>query len=271
MIPAVETQLAGSRIGDIGSVPAVTVEIISGHTVIPCIGLLDTGADISVLDEKIFDSIPERLAPSGRILATTGFSKEQSVIYHIGLRIKGESKQRSLSFDSVPVAVAALHRQLLVIGRRGVLDRLKLELDFPRKRIVLTRPTKHAGKYPSLTREFPSFEAIMEAIEQGHLTDAILALSWEMEYFLDRMITENEILRKIHEETPTKHRTLSQKFDLIYGCLDSKGIDKAIRKFIEVRNNAVHARAFRTPDRASVESLLIAAETVVSRLTQRAG
>jgi len=270
MIPAVETQLAESRIGDIGSVPAVLVEVLSGETVIPCVGLVDTGADISILDEKILEGFRDGLQLFGRSLAT-GFSKKQIVIYHIGLRIRGESKRQSLTFDNVPVTVTDLHRPLLIIGRRGVLDRLKVELDFPRNRIVLTRPVRSKTKYPNLAREFPSFESIMEAVEERRLTQAILQLSWEMEQFLDRMIsmmTDNEILRKVHEEKSLQRRTLYDKFNLVYGHIGFGDVDQAIRKIVEVRNQAAHGVVFETPDKVSVESLLAAAEAVVSSLMQ---
>lgn len=278
MVPAVETQLAESRIEDIRSVPGATVELVSGGTSSRCVGLIDTGTDVSVLDETIFrqfsEDVPvlsERILGRGFSILGTGFSKKRIDIYHFTVRIMGDSKEgvlkeHALVFENVPVIVTTLHRPLFIIGRRGVLDRLRVELDFPRKRVVLTRPRRRrSSKYPWISREFSSFQSIMEDIEDDKPTRAILQLSWDLEQFLDRLITEDEVLRKVQEDWPSRSRTLSDKFRIIEKHEDFQGIKESVQALIDARNQAAHSFPFVAPDRASVEALMLAAESVVSR------
>ena len=53
MIPALESRLLDRSVADIGSVPAVRVSLGLGQNIISCLGLIDTGADISMLDASL--------------------------------------------------------------------------------------------------------------------------------------------------------------------------------------------------------------------------
>jgi hypothetical protein len=130
-------------------------------------------------------------------------------VYYLDLLITGRSKKESFQFTKIPVVVATLGRRLLNIGRRGVLERLKVELDFPRSEIVLTRSPKRHKKYPNLAEEIASLDSIISTIDSGQPTAAILQLSWEIEQFIDRLITESEDLRHAQTSSLARNRTLA--------------------------------------------------------------
>lgn len=277
MIPAVETQLAESRIEDIGSVPATEVELTNGRITIVCLGLIDTGSDVSVLDETVFQKFDEDLPTISERVRVGGFSAlgiESSIrkmdIYQCMVQILGESRKQGMKFENVPITVARLHRPLFVIGRRGILDRLKVQLDFPRKRVVLTRPGRlRSSKYPFISREFSSFRSIMKDIEDDKLIRTILQIGWEMEQFLDRLIIEDKVLHEFQENRLSRPRTLSDKFRMIEKHEGLQDITEPVRTLIDARNRAAHGVPFEAPDRASVEALMVAAEKIVSRLRSR--
>ena len=264
MVPALERRIAGGRIGDIRSVPAATVELVSGASVVGCIGLIDTGADFSVLDENLLKQIGPTAPPSSGKVLVTGFSKKRIPIYHLGLRIRGDCQGEVLTFEKVPVTVTALRRPVFIIGRRGVLERLQVELDFPGNKVTLTLPRMRRTKYPYLAKEFVSLRSIIESIDQGKNTEAMLQLSWELEQFLDRLIKDDESLRKAHDQITTRTPTFAEKLALIETHTPAAGIGQAMRDIANARNQVVHGVAFRTPDKATVEKLLGAAESIVS-------
>jgi predicted aspartyl protease len=266
MIPAVEAQLEGSDIGDIGSAPAVPVELVNGKIVVRCIGLIDTGADLSAVDSSLAQELGLQDSSVRRQLYVhlPGSAQSQNV-YYLDLLITGHSNKERVQFTNIPVVVAPLGRRLLMIGRRGVLERLKVELDFPRGEIVLTRSLKRHKKYPNLAEEIVSIDSIIATIE-SQPTAAILQLSWEIEQFIDRLIAESEDLHHAQTSSLTRNRTLADKLRLIETQGTVPGISEAARSLVEARNQAAHGMRFVRPDRLSLENLLTAANDVVGRL-----
>jgi len=106
--------------------------------------------------------------------------------------------------------------------------------------------------------------SIIESIDQGKNTEAMLQLSWELEQFLDRLIKDDESLRKAHDQITTRTPTFAEKLALIETHTPAAGIGQAMRDIANARNQVVHGVAFRTPDKATVEKLLGAAESIVS-------
>src|SRR5436190_2097497 len=119
MVPAVESRLTQPSVGDILSVPAVTVFIDSGQASISCTGLIDTGADMCVLDETVFGRLGDQAPKVAQKVLASGFSRKHVSLYQLELRVRGESVEQEMRFHKVPVAVCPLHRPILIVGGRG--------------------------------------------------------------------------------------------------------------------------------------------------------
>ena len=266
MIPAVESTVAGAGVDDIGLAPAVNVELITAVSV-RCVGLIDTAADLSVLDEILFRKLGSVPQISSVRTVTVG-STHDANLYLIGVRITGDSEEEVLTFDNVPIIVMRLHRPILLIGRRGILDRLKVELDFTRRRVTLARPEDLQKKFPTLVQEFSSLQSILDALHEDHLERAVLLLYWETEQFLDRLITEDEELRSL-EDRDLRWLALSQKFERIAERKHISDRVELVRYFMELtntRNNVAHSVRYEGLQRAPIRHLISVADTVVSRL-----
>jgi len=118
-------------IEDIGMAPVVGVELIGVDASVRCLGLIDTGSDISVIDKTLLEKLGDLTHFSA---ASAG--RHEANLYLIDVRITGDAEGEALTFENVPAIVQALPRPLFSIGRRGLLDRLRVELDFTRKRCI---------------------------------------------------------------------------------------------------------------------------------------
>jgi len=267
MIPSVETQLAEPAI-DVGMAPAVNVELITAVSV-RCVGVIDTGSDLSVLDETLFQKLGS--VPKISSVRTVGPGGSINIsLYLIGIRITGDTEGATITFENVPITVMRLHRPLLMIGRRGILDRLKVELDFARKRVTLTQPRDLENEFPSLAREFSSLRSLIDAFHEGQFESVILSLFWETEQFLDRLAIGHAALRR-REGRGLRRLNLSQKFKLIGEQMHISEVTEFAHFFDEltkVRNEVAHNANFKGLQSASVHRLITEADRVVSRLRE---
>jgi predicted aspartyl protease len=264
MIPVVESQLAEARTDNIVMAPAVSVKLFNGTSSISCVGLIDTGADISVLDRGLFAELGNFPLP-GIIRVITSAGSITEPVYLLTIKILGESADKTLNFENVPVITLPLSRPLFRIGRRGILDRLRIELDFPRKEIVLSRSEDNENAYPNLSIQFASFQSIIESVNDEKLDQAISLLVWETEQFLDRTITE--ILAQGVPVMPgLRNETLAEKFQFLseQSRLVDPQLARDFKMFTMMRNQVVHSPAFKMPDRDLVERCLSIAERMVS-------
>jgi hypothetical protein len=270
MVPSVETQLTELAIEEIGMAPAVNVELITSVSV-RCVGVIDTGSDLSVLDETLFQKLGSVVKISS--VRTIGVSGSMNVsLYLIGVRITGDNEGETITFDNVPIIVTRLHRPLLMIGRRGILDRLKVELDFARERVTLTRPIDLEKEFPSLAREFSSLQSLLDAFHEGQFERVILSLFRETEQFLDRLIIEHAALRPL-KGRGLRGLNLHQKFKLIGEQMYISEVPEFAQFFDELtsaRNQVAHNAGFKGLHAASVDRLITEADRVVFRLREYA-
>src|SRR5687767_6136290 len=131
MVPAVEAIVGASMVGDISLVPALRVRLTVGQENLNTLGVIDTGSEFSMMDDGLFKALSTRPKNGVRVSIHTGWSRKQLWMYHIDVTLSDDSEQEKLHFKNVPVVVANLERKLFIIGRRGVLDKLRVDLDFP--------------------------------------------------------------------------------------------------------------------------------------------
>lgn len=265
MIPAVESRFDNYSVGDISRVPAVRVTVESGKGSVVCVGVVDTGADLSILDEGIFQRLGTQVPRiPGRALAV-GFSGKRVVMYQLSLTIRGDSGGGEFRFGDVPVAVSALGRPVLVLGRRGVLEWLRVEIDFPRGAVTLVRCHRLTERYPALARALPAFEEAAALLEGGALLQGITILSMELERFCDRGIARDDRLRRKLARKPLARATLGEKLAAVCELGGFQELMADVNTIVEHRNIAAHAAddALAT---LSAHDFLAAAERVVDRL-----
>jgi hypothetical protein len=182
MIPAVESAITESSIGDMGSVPAVKAAIQGKTDAVSCIAVIDTGAHISLLDESLFRMLGNEVREARHAavsFASAGGSLQRGSVYRLQIKLYGESSRQRLVLKNVPVVVMRLGRQLLMLGRKGALERLILEIDFPGGKVAVIHRRTGPEKYAALTREFPGAIALMSGEEflQGIRMLSLMALS----------------------------------------------------------------------------------------------
>src|ERR1051325_1774387 len=263
MVPSLESPFQPSIRDEISFVPALSVELQAGDESVKTVGVVDTTADLSLLDEEIFNSFIISPPPVGVISISTGSSVNQAQMYSFDVNLLGQTKQRELTFNNVPTVVTSLHRPVFLIGRQGLLEWLKVELDFPRRRMKLTLERTISPTYPTISREFSSLDSIMKSFEAGHSAEAIMMLAWEMERFIDRLVREDYNLRVIFEAKPIARLTLGNKLRLISNAKQLSSLWPQIQEFTNARNMAAHARNITD---ISEQSVLAAAEAIVHGL-----
>jgi tetratricopeptide (TPR) repeat protein len=181
----------------------------------------------------------------------------------------GETEGEYLNFENVPVVIVDLGRPVFTIGRRGILEWLRVELDFPNAQVKFIYPQPGASKYPHLASEFPKFEAALKSIEAQKIQEGIMMLAWDMERFLDRLTTEEEELKDVMDELPLSQRSIRRKFLDVCKAKKVTGLAKELDEFLNARNTAAHAKVYESWDKLSTESLLRSAEAIVSRLSSK--
>ena len=263
MIPAVEKTSWPSLIDDISFVPAVNVQIRRDDIIVTAVGIIDTGADLCVLDEQVFKSFPTRVVATDAVVLATGFSTKEVKMYSFDLSLSGHQKKTPLRFGNVPVVVTNLERQVIILGRRGLLEWLKIELDFPRKLVHMTLEHSIAANYPYLSREIPSFDSIINAFNTDRVAEGTMMLAWEMERLIDRLIREDSNLLEDVKEKEFPRLTIGDKLSSISHLKPNRDVAVAIAEFTQARNSAAH---FGDITKISKESVLAAAEAIIGQL-----
>ena len=267
LIPAVESRLAKASIADIGSVPAIMATIQCGKAAVTCTGLIDTGADLSLVDQTVFDRLGDQAPRLHAKVLSTGFVNKHLVMYNLDIKLAGPEPGQTLDFEKVPVVVTDLHRPVLVLGRQGMLEWLRVEIDFPRGTVTLIQPHKFTAEYPSLARELPGFERVTAFMDKDGLVQGIVMLAMEMERFLDRMVASDQNLRIQVEGKLPARATLRDKLHAICSARKCELLKPQIDRFVTFRNIAAHAPGDAVLN-LSAQAFLEAAERIVSRLSQ---
>jgi hypothetical protein len=265
LLPALESRPSLPGVGDITSVPAVNVLVETGGRSVSCVGIIDTGADLSLLDESIFLRLGD--PPSGIRTETSMVSLlgEQATLYPLNLRMQGETADQEIAFGGVPVAVAKLHRPVLLLGRRGVLERLRIDIDFPRGAVTMVLSQRLAATYPTLSTRLSGFERAVDLLESGSIVEGVLVLALEVERLADRMMA---LGGQAATDTGKELRRAGLKDKLLALCGEADSdLVADVTTLVMQRNAAAHSPSDPMRELSS-ELVLGAAERVVSRLPQ---
>lgn len=266
MVPVLESNALALDVANVSALPALSVEVGVNDHFARTIGLIDTASSISTLDKALFDASLEALKPLSpeRVLAT-GFSGNLVEVYEMTIRILGEPSSEPIVFRDVPVVIASLGKPMLILGRRGVLEWLQIQLDFPRGRVTVTRAQGLSARYPALAEELPNFPSALELLESGRTAPGVLMLAWDMERFLDRLSTQDKTLRRTLEEIPARERTLGSLLDAVTRSRGRQDLSESGRLFASARDVAAHGESERL-DALSPINVLDAAERIVAEL-----
>jgi hypothetical protein len=268
MVPAFEATLAQSKTGSIGLVPAVKVILKVGSAEVTTVAVIDTGAEMSMVDEHVFAGFGDQKPHSADTLLQVGFYRKRLAVYYFDIEMTGEECQQSLSFSRVPIAVGRLGRPIMIVGRRGVLEWLRVEMDFPKKILILIMPEKASENYPSLAVELPNFTSVLDGIDSGNYTGSIMMLVWDLERWIDNIISEHPDIRGLLKDKPLSKRTIGEKLELIISARKLKGLSEVVNELVHTRNEAVHGTVFSKPNRQYVTRFLQKAERVVEALAE---
>lgn len=268
MVPAVGAKLAQSKAGSIGLVPVVKITLRLGEAEVTTVAVIDTGAEMSMVDKSVFDSLGKQKPVASDKVFQTIFSPKLVPIYYLDVEMTGEERRKSLFFRGVPIAVGNLGRPIMIVGRSGVLEWLRVEMDFPKKTLTLVMPERKSERYPSLAAELPNFRSLMDAIDAGHYTESIMMLVWDLERWLDHIIIEHSDIRALLKDAPLSRRTIGEKLSLIISARKLSSLSQPVSRLVQARNEAAHGRLFTKPDRRYINKFLASAEQVVNSFAE---
>jgi hypothetical protein len=261
MIPALSPDPNIATMGQLVTVPALRIRIGQGSDTVTVPGIIDTAAELCIIDTRIAKQL-KHSEPIGSMAVATldGFVRDLRM-YALQFDILSPSGESVISFSNVPVAVMALQNKAsALIGRRGVLEKLTLELDFPHGRIKITVPGIPNKKYPFLAQHFASLPLALQAFESGRAAEGTMALAWEMERFVDRLLMERAPRTQSAAKRLAKE-SLLQKLQIICSAASP---NQAIKNFVDARNMAAHGGSVHLRS----QPILEAAEAIVQTLIQ---
>lgn len=271
IVPALEKSHYGwPGVRDITSVPTVTVFIQSGLASVSCVGLIDTGADFCLLDEVVFKRLADQ-APKPEKLLANGISATPVPLYQLDLHLCDETRKHELNFTKVPVLIYKLNRQVMIVGRRGVLELLKVEIDFPRGTISLVQDQKLdklADRFPYMSNELPDFQRAVALIEEDATMQGIVIVANELERLLERIIALEKLESVNVDRRRLSQATLWEKLLAVSQVIDLSDLKMDFQTIVNTRNVAAHAHLDKIKE-LSPDSFLAATERIVSRLSTR--
>jgi hypothetical protein len=153
---------------------------------------------------------------------------------------------------------------------------MRLDLDFPRRRVTISVRTTGSLRYPHLAQISPSLPMVLTSIDEGHVAEAVMALAWDIERSADRMLAA---LSKtggeswFHGHLPPlpgsrkgflERVILRDKLLLATGSQSDFSLRRAVQLFTQARNKAAHD-SLRTWE-GDPHEVLTAAEKIASKL-----
>ena len=245
--------------------PALRVQFGVGGHFAEIVATIDTGAEISILDRSIFvKHFGEHPPTSFREVMAVGFSKQRVQLHDLNLRLLGDETEELITIENAPIAIMDLGRPMMVLGFRGVLEWLEVNVDYPHRRVTLQRATQSSTQFPALAQEFPSFANVTEMVNSGQNAAAIMTLAWDMERYIDSLAAENVSLSNSLQKLSRNQRTLGRLLDVTCSQLNANDILDYARVFTNARNTAAHAMTDITSQ--TVSAALEAADRIVARL-----
>jgi DNA-binding CsgD family transcriptional regulator len=264
LVPSLQRPLGVPALDDIGSIPAVHLKLTLGDHDVPCIGVIDTAADISTIDESILSQFPEytRLYNDLPILVVD-LSGHAVRVFHFDLTLIGDDGE-SFQLVDVPAMSMRIGRSLFKMGMRRMLERLDINISFSEMNLRLTLPQLDRKRFPNLNREFTSLGLIESTFEKGASFEAILRVSWELERFLDRILRNDPSLQEL-AVAGLGRRSLGDQLSLVQRVKGSDETWKSIETIVVTRNQAAHGVLPDDFGRQAFDAFLLAAERVVAR------
>ncbi len=265
MIPALDILSSVPQVGDISSVPALSVHVEREGKAIQCVGLIDTGAEMSFLDQSLFQSISESELGGEEVSIRLSLNAHRAKVFRMTVALADQQSKRQLLFKDVPVAVLPLPRRLFVIGRRGILEWLRVELDFPRQSISLKDSRADVEGYPHLSESFPGLSTAERFMKEGETTAGVLSLSWDMERYLDQLGLRDSSVATAFAQIPQRNRSLRSKLLAVTNQNGSTDLVSDIELFLRARDLAAHGQSSELKQMDG-QAILDSAERILSHL-----
>ena len=265
MVPAVEASTHTSVVGDISLVPACRARLVVGEERLDAVGIIDSGSEFSIIEESLLKSLSTRPKNGVRVNVSTGLCRKKLWMYSLDVILFGDT-DKGITLQNVPIVVANLDRKVFIVGRRGILDKLKISLDFPRGTVDLSLERSSSVQYPSLSQQFPNLDQILDAFSQGNSAGAVMKLAWEIEGFLDTIMQEEPALRVHKKSSWASAKTVHEKLRQVAYLTPQTNLDREIQQLANARNIAAHSSATDMGD-ISMPIVMAAAEAIVAEFS----
>lgn len=220
--------------------------------------LIDTGAEISVIDESILENIASKYTTYSyaKVRDVSGRMNQLRIIY-MELIICTPIGEPWLSFHNVPCAVTKtkpIGRPGILIGYDSVLSNLRLSLDFPRKELRISAPIDFELLSEKSSKQYlPS--SLIEAenlIRMGSHQAALPLIISALEEALSSKVDENNHRKPISFLMNQNWLSYKMKVEL--------------KKAINLRNHAVHGLGLIQIKKNDVQSAMHTIKTIIARI-----
>ena len=110
---------------------------LKGENQIPInvIGLLDSGADVSVIPKGLADFLNLRLKDKENAKGIGG----EVPVWNSRFQIMIQKDHERYKFDNVPVQVAENDKMPIIIGRAGFFNKFEIRIDEKNEKVILKR------------------------------------------------------------------------------------------------------------------------------------
>ena len=267
MVPAVQKRSDRTGVGDIEMLPTVNTRLVCGAREVRAVGIVDTGADMCSMDlgffTKHFD-LNAVMTSSVRVVQGLGTTTDLANV-EIDVTLYGDDPMAELVCKRVPVLLGPFGDRL-VIGRRGLLEQLKVECDFPGRKVKLSRVSRPLKRFPSLSKIMPDLFGLLGGSGHWAGESNATALVWGVERYAMRVLEGDERVSGAakrlsgHDAREASFGEALTAICEVYGLSD---LTEDVRWLAETRNRIVHGLERRREDDL-VDKLLQKAERVVS-------
>ncbi|MBI9086699.1 MAG: hypothetical protein JEZ11_24090 [Desulfobacterales bacterium] len=220
--------------------------------------LIDTTAEISVIDESILKNMDSKSKPYSyaNVQGVTGIIAKLKIIY-MELIVCTPIGEPWLAFHNVPFVVTKtkpIDRPGMLIGYDSALSNLRLSLDFPRKELRISAPIDFELLSEKSSKQYlPS--SIIEAenlIRMGSYRAALPMIISALEEVLSSKIAENN------------HRSpISYLMNQNWLSNRMKG---ELKKAIDLRNHAVHGFDLIPIKKKEAQSAMRTIKTIIAQI-----
>ena len=194
--------------------------------------LIDTAAEISVIDESIIENMDSKSKPYSyaKVRDVRGILNDLKVIY-IELIVCDPIGEPWIELHNVPFVVTkanSIDKPSILIGYDSVLSNLRLSIDYPRKELRISAPIDFELLSEKSSKQYlPS--SLIEAenlIQMGSYRAALPMIISGLEEVLSSKIDENNFKRPI-------------KYLMDQNWLSNR-MKGELKKAMDLRNHAVH-------------------------------